>query len=104
MAIGRRTLDNVELSEDTKPTNSHVALTNIGGASDEEIANYRRNMPFGSLREPEYGGPTPPAKPGMSTLPSACEPLCFLEIHPAITNGCSTSQYRSPENSSSVGR
>jgi putative iron-dependent peroxidase len=55
MAIGRRKPDNVELSDDTKPTNSHVALTNVHGASDEELAIYRLNMPFGSLREPDYG-------------------------------------------------
>jgi putative iron-dependent peroxidase len=103
MAIGRRKLDNVELGDDTKPTNSHVALTNIHGASDEELAIYRLNMPFGSLREPSMG-PTSSAMPGMSALPSACWLICFLEIHPAITTGCSTSQYRSPEHSSSVRR
>jgi putative iron-dependent peroxidase len=56
MAIRQRKLDNnVELSDDAKPTNSHIALTNVDGASDEELAIYRLNMPFGSLREPEYG-------------------------------------------------
>lgn len=48
-AIGRTKLDDVELDEDTKPSNSHVALNDVEG----DI--YRENMPFGSIGEGEFG-------------------------------------------------
>ncbi len=47
--IGRTKLDNIELDDDTKPSNSHVALNDVDG----DI--YRLNMPFGSFKEAEFG-------------------------------------------------
>ncbi|WP_298383852.1 Dyp-type peroxidase [Ferrimicrobium sp.] len=54
-AVGRRKLDNVELDEASKPSNAHVALNNIHDDGGEELAIYRLNMPFGSLREGTNG-------------------------------------------------
>lgn len=47
--IGRTKLDNIELDDATKPSNSHVALNDVEG----DI--YRLNMPFGSFKESEFG-------------------------------------------------
>ena len=53
--VGRTKLSNVELSDDVKPTNSHVALTTIVEADGTERQIVRDNMPFGSLRDGEVG-------------------------------------------------
>jgi putative iron-dependent peroxidase len=53
--IGRKKLSNVELDEDVKPTNSHVALNTITEADGTQRQILRENMPFGSLRAGEFG-------------------------------------------------
>ena len=46
-AIGRTKFDNVEMDDDVKPTNSHIALNVVTGADGEEIDVVRDNMPYG---------------------------------------------------------
>jgi porphyrinogen peroxidase len=55
LAIGRTKLSDLELPDDVKPANSHVALNTIVGADGEERQIVRLNMPFGSVAEPELG-------------------------------------------------
>ncbi|WP_029089535.1 Dyp-type peroxidase [Brevibacterium album] len=54
--IGRTKLDDVELDDEVKPANSHVALNDLDDRPDgtpREI--FRHNMPFGTLGEDEFG-------------------------------------------------
>jgi putative iron-dependent peroxidase len=53
--IGRAKLSNVELADDVKPSNSHVALNTIVEADGTERQILRDNMPFGSLGAEEFG-------------------------------------------------
>lgn len=48
-AIGRTKTDNVEMSDDVKPSNSHIALNVVEGADGEEIDVVRDNMPYGDV-------------------------------------------------------
>jgi len=54
-AIGRSKLSDVEMADDVKPTNSHVALTTIVDADGTERAILRDNMPFGRVGAAEFG-------------------------------------------------
>jgi porphyrinogen peroxidase len=53
--IGRTKLDDIELPDDVKPANSHVALNTITGPDGEERQIVRANMPFGSPGHGEFG-------------------------------------------------
>jgi porphyrinogen peroxidase len=53
--IGRTKLTNIELPDDVKPANSHVALTTVTGPGGEERQIVRDNMPFGSAARGEFG-------------------------------------------------
>jgi porphyrinogen peroxidase len=53
--IGRTKLDNIELADDIKPSNSHVALNTIVDPDGTERAILRDNMPFGSPGRGEFG-------------------------------------------------
>ncbi|WP_329318722.1 MULTISPECIES: Dyp-type peroxidase [unclassified Streptomyces] len=55
LVIGRTKLANVELSDDAKPADSHVALNTITDEEGDERKIVRENMPFGSLGEAEFG-------------------------------------------------
>lgn len=48
-AIGRTKTDNVEMSDDVKPSNSHIALNVVEDADGEEIDVVRDNMPYGDV-------------------------------------------------------
>jgi putative iron-dependent peroxidase len=53
-AVGRTKLSDIEMADDVKPTNSHVALTTIVEDGEErEILRY--NMPFGQVGRQEFG-------------------------------------------------
>ncbi|SOB84936.1 Dyp-type peroxidase [Streptomyces sp. 1331.2] len=52
-AVGRTKLTDIELADEVKPADSHVALTVITGPDGEERKIVRFNMPFGSF---ERGG------------------------------------------------
>lgn len=49
--IGRSKQDDIEMSDDVKPSNSHASLANVG----EELRIVRDNMPFGSVASNEMG-------------------------------------------------
>jgi porphyrinogen peroxidase len=54
-AIGRTKLSNLEMPDDVKPPNSHVALTVIEDEDGEEQQILRYNMPFGRVGAAEFG-------------------------------------------------
>jgi porphyrinogen peroxidase len=53
--IGRKKLSNVELSDEAKPSNSHVALNTIIDADGTQRQILRDNMAFGTIGEGEFG-------------------------------------------------
>ncbi len=53
--IGRTKLDDYELSDDEKPADSHVARTTIVDPDGTERQIVRANMPFGSIKDGEFG-------------------------------------------------
>jgi putative iron-dependent peroxidase len=53
--IGRTKLSDLELPDDIKPANSHVALNTIVDEDGEERQIMRFNMPFGSVGAREFG-------------------------------------------------
>ncbi|MFX0576111.1 Dyp-type peroxidase [Nocardia nepalensis] len=53
--IGRTKLDDFELSDADKPANSHVAVNTITEADGTERQILRANMPFGSIKDGEFG-------------------------------------------------
>ncbi len=53
--IGRTKLDDIELPDDVKPSNSHVAVNTITEPDGTERKIVRANMPFGSVGAGEFG-------------------------------------------------
>jgi porphyrinogen peroxidase len=53
--VGRTKLDDVEMADDVKPANSHIALNVITDEYGDELAIVRDNMPFGRVGAGEYG-------------------------------------------------
>jgi putative iron-dependent peroxidase len=53
--IGRTKLADIELADDVKPSNSHVALNTITDDDGEERQIVRDNMPFGRVGSGEFG-------------------------------------------------
>ncbi|MDI3421218.1 Dyp-type peroxidase [Streptomyces luteolus] len=53
--IGRSKADNVEMSDDVKPADSHVALTTVEDDDGTERKIVRENMPFGRIGQGEFG-------------------------------------------------
>jgi putative iron-dependent peroxidase len=53
--IGRTKLSDIELPDDVKPPDSHVALTTITDLDGSERRMVRYNMPFGRLGAEEFG-------------------------------------------------
>jgi porphyrinogen peroxidase len=54
-AVGRTKLDDIEMSDDQKPADSHVALNTIVDEHGEERQIVRVNMPFGEVGAGEFG-------------------------------------------------
>jgi putative iron-dependent peroxidase len=54
-AIGRTKLSDIELPDEQKPADSHVALNTIVGEDGEERQIVRLNMPFGHVGAHEFG-------------------------------------------------
>jgi putative iron-dependent peroxidase len=54
-AVGRTKLSDLELPDEQKPANSHVALNTIVDADGEERQILRFNMPFGRVGAGEFG-------------------------------------------------
>ena len=55
LVIGRRKLSDIEIPDDAKPTNSHVALNSISDADGNDLAIVRDNLPFGNAGAGEFG-------------------------------------------------
>jgi putative iron-dependent peroxidase len=53
--VGRKKLSDIELPDDVKPSNSHVALNTITGEDGEERQIVRDNMPFGTVGDAQFG-------------------------------------------------
>ena len=53
--VGRTKLSDIELPDNVKPSNSHVALNVITGPDGAELKILRDNMPFGNLGRREFG-------------------------------------------------
>jgi porphyrinogen peroxidase len=53
--IGRSKLSDIEMPDDVKPSNSHVALNTIIGPDGVQRQILRANMPFGSPGRAEFG-------------------------------------------------
>lgn len=53
--IGRTKLEDIEMDDDEKPANSHLALNVIEDADGNELKIVRHNMPFGELGKSEFG-------------------------------------------------
>ncbi len=53
--IGRTKLEDIELGDDVKPSNSHIALNVITDEDGTELKIVRHNMPFGEVGKGEYG-------------------------------------------------
>ncbi len=53
--IGRTKLDDIELGDDVKPPDSHLALNVIEDAEGNELKIVRHNMPFGEVGKGEFG-------------------------------------------------
>ncbi len=54
-AIGRTKLSDIEMADDVKPANSHVALNTIVDDEGEQRQIVRYNMPFGRVGAREFG-------------------------------------------------
>ncbi|GAA4752129.1 Dyp-type peroxidase [Gordonia alkaliphila] len=48
-AIGRSKVENIEMDDEVKPSNSHIALNVIEDADGNEIEIVRDNMPYGQI-------------------------------------------------------
>lgn len=55
LAVGRSKLSDIEMADDLKPTNSHVALNTIVDDNGEQRQIVRANMPFGRVGAREFG-------------------------------------------------
>ena len=55
LAIGRTKLNDIELPDELKPPDSHLALNVITGPDGEERQIMRFNMPFGHVGQAEFG-------------------------------------------------
>jgi porphyrinogen peroxidase len=53
--IGRTKLSDIELPDEVKPTNSHVALNTVVAPDGTELQILRANMPFGTVGSGEFG-------------------------------------------------
>ncbi|MFT4223854.1 Dyp-type peroxidase [Dysgonomonas sp.] len=49
--IGRSKANDIEMADDVKPSNSHIALANVG----DDLKIVRDNMPFGNMASNEMG-------------------------------------------------
>jgi len=53
--IGRSKLDDIEMPDEVKPENSHVALNTVTAPDGSELQIVRANMPFGEVGRGEFG-------------------------------------------------
>ncbi len=96
-SVGRRMLENIEIPDDQKVSDSHVTLTTITDPDGTERDIVRDNMPFGSLERGEYGtyfagyAADPSVTERMLTRMFVGEPAGntdrLLEVSTAVTGG-----------------
>jgi putative iron-dependent peroxidase len=55
LVFGRSKLDDIEMDDDVKPSNAHIALNVIEDEDGNELKIVRANMPFGEVGKGEYG-------------------------------------------------
>ena len=55
LVIGRTKLEDIEMDDDVKPANAHIALNVIEDEHGNELKIVRHNMPFGEIGKDEYG-------------------------------------------------
>src|SRR6201991_4799212 len=55
LVIGRTKLEDIEMDDDVKPANAHIALNVIEDDDGNELKIVRHNMPFGEIGKDEYG-------------------------------------------------
>jgi putative iron-dependent peroxidase len=55
LVIGRSKLEDIEMADDMKPANAHIALNVIEDDYGTELKIVRHNMPFGEIGKGEYG-------------------------------------------------
>jgi len=55
LVIGRTKSDNIELADDVKPADSHVALNTVTDPDGTQLQILRENMPFGTIGRGEFG-------------------------------------------------
>jgi putative iron-dependent peroxidase len=55
LVIGRTKLEDIELDDDDKPPNAHIALNVIEDDDGNELKIVRHNMPFGEIGKGEFG-------------------------------------------------
>jgi hypothetical protein len=98
--IGRTKLADIEMPDEVKPANSHVALNTIIEPDGTQRQILRANMPFGQAGRAS-SAPTSSATPPPLPSPSRCWSTCSSAGHPATTTGSLTSPPRSPAGCSS---
>jgi putative iron-dependent peroxidase len=54
-AVGRSKLEDIEMADDVKPSNAHIALNVIEDEDGNELQIVRDNMPFGTVGTQEFG-------------------------------------------------
>ncbi|GAA1386531.1 Dyp-type peroxidase [Pseudonocardia kongjuensis] len=96
-SVGRQMLENIEIPDDEKAPDSHVALTTITDPDGTERDIVRDNMPFGSIGRAEYGtffagyAADPSVTERMLTRMFVGEPAGttdrLLEVSTAVTGG-----------------
>ena len=55
LVFGRTKLEDIEMDDDVKPSNAHIALNVIEDEDGNELKIVRANMPFGEVGKGEYG-------------------------------------------------
>jgi porphyrinogen peroxidase len=55
LVIGRTKLEDIEMDDDAKPANAHIALNVIEDEDGNELKIVRHNMPFGEIGKGEFG-------------------------------------------------
>ena len=93
LAMGRTKLSDLEMPDEIKPRNSHIALNVIEDENGEELQIMRFNMPFGRVGVGEYGT----YFIGYASSPDVIERMLtnmFIGDPPATPTGSSTSRPR----------
>jgi putative iron-dependent peroxidase len=84
-AVGRTKLADIEMPDDVKPANSHVALNTVTDPDGTERQIVRANMPFGDVGRGEFGT----YFAGYAATPSVTEEMLrnmFLGSPPGVTD------------------